>query len=167
MYIGAAYSLKLSKKDAIAICYFGEGAASEGAYSYTLIIPLLHPYYILITPLLHPYYTLTPLLQSAISGRGQLVNVHIHVHVHMSMLNICMYVCLYVYIYMYIYIQIYIHTGDFHAALNMTLTLETLLYPYYYLNTPLLLPYYTLITPLLHTYLTLITPLLHPYYTLI
>eukprot|EP00596_Hydrurales_sp_CCMP1899_P005387 CAMPEP_0119050730 /NCGR_PEP_ID=MMETSP1177-20130426/71397_1 /TAXON_ID=2985 /ORGANISM="Ochromonas sp, Strain CCMP1899" /LENGTH=432 /DNA_ID=CAMNT_0007029447 /DNA_START=184 /DNA_END=1482 /DNA_ORIENTATION=- len=30
--VGAAYSLKLSKKDAIAICYFGEGAASEGDF---------------------------------------------------------------------------------------------------------------------------------------
>ena len=30
--VGAAYSLKLSYKDRIVICYFGEGAASEGTY---------------------------------------------------------------------------------------------------------------------------------------
>lgn len=30
--VGAAYSLKLSQKDRIVICYFGEGAASEGTY---------------------------------------------------------------------------------------------------------------------------------------
>ena len=30
--VGAAYSLKLSHKDRIVICYFGEGAASEGTY---------------------------------------------------------------------------------------------------------------------------------------
>ena len=30
--VGAAYALKLSKKKNISICYFGEGAASEGTY---------------------------------------------------------------------------------------------------------------------------------------
>ena len=29
---GAAYSLKLKGKDAVVICYFGEGAASEGDF---------------------------------------------------------------------------------------------------------------------------------------
>ena len=30
--VGAAYSLKLSNADSIAVCYFGEGAASEGDF---------------------------------------------------------------------------------------------------------------------------------------
>lgn len=31
--VGAAYSYKLQKKEQVAICYFGEGAASEGIYN--------------------------------------------------------------------------------------------------------------------------------------
>lgn len=45
--VGAAYANKLGKEDAIAICYFGEGAASEGDFhaalnfSATLEVPLV------------------------------------------------------------------------------------------------------------------------------
>ena len=35
--VGAAYALKLSKKKNISICYFGEGAASEGTYITTYV----------------------------------------------------------------------------------------------------------------------------------
>jgi TPP-dependent pyruvate/acetoin dehydrogenase alpha subunit len=40
--VGAAYSLKLSKKDAIAICYFGEGAASEGVSDIYMCVGYLY-----------------------------------------------------------------------------------------------------------------------------
>lgn len=30
--VGAAYALKRAKKDACTVCYFGEGAASEGDF---------------------------------------------------------------------------------------------------------------------------------------
>lgn len=30
--VGAGYALKLSKQDNIAVCYFGDGAASEGDF---------------------------------------------------------------------------------------------------------------------------------------
>lgn len=45
--VGAAYAFKVQQKDAVAICYFGEGAASEGDFhaalnfSATLDVPVL------------------------------------------------------------------------------------------------------------------------------
>jgi len=44
---GAAYAFKMQRKDAVAVCYFGEGAASEGDFhaafnfSATLDVPVL------------------------------------------------------------------------------------------------------------------------------